>query len=62
MGEPTAKMERIMRMDTVSLREGQVVLQWTIKLTADEFEDFKVWPDLVKRRTERHVITPEPPE
>ena len=42
-----------MNSDTFTLDEGQVILQWPAKMSAESYEDFKSWLDLVARKAKR---------
>lgn len=42
-----------MNSDTFTLDEGQVVLQWPVKMSPESYEDFKSWLDLVSRKAKR---------
>lgn len=44
-----------MRQDTFTLDEGQAVLQWPEKLSAESFEDFESWVELQLRKIKRSI-------
>lgn len=41
------------RRDIFTLDEGEAILQWPSRLTAEGFEDLKAWLDLIIRKAER---------
>ena len=51
-----------MNNDTITLKEGQVVLQWPSKMSEESYEDYKEWLDLMARRAKRAVDKKEPGE
>jgi hypothetical protein len=48
------------RQDVFSLAEGPVTIQWPATLSADSFEDFSAWLDILKRKIGRSVVGMEP--
>jgi hypothetical protein len=46
------------KQDTFSLDEGQVVLQWPAKMSAESYQDFKDWIELQMRKIARAVEAP----
>ena len=44
-----------MNQDTLTLDEGQVVLQWPASISAENYKDLKDWLDLMTRRISRAV-------
>jgi hypothetical protein len=55
---PTAPSGRM--QDVFSLTEGPVTIQWPASLSAESYEDFSGWLDLLKRRVGRSVAKIEP--
>lgn len=56
-----------MNQDTLTLDEGQVVLQWPATISPENYEDLKDWLELMSRRIKRAVKSEEavestPPE
>ncbi len=43
------------RQDVFSLDEGQVILQWPAKLSADSYEDFESWIQLQLKKIKRSI-------
>ena len=48
-----------MNNEVFTLNEGEVVLQWPNKMSAESYEDFKDWLDLVARKAKRAVENKE---
>jgi len=44
-----------MKQDTFNLDEGEVVLQWPMRLSKESLEEFEAWLDLILRRARRSV-------
>jgi hypothetical protein len=42
-----------MKQDTFTLDEGQVILQWPSQMSAESYEYFKDWLDLITRKAKR---------
>jgi hypothetical protein len=42
--------------DVFSLTEGPVTIQWPASLSAESYEDFSGWLDLLKRKIGRSVV------
>lgn len=42
------------------LEEGDVVLHFPDRMTAESFEDFKDWAELMIRKAKRSVMSPRP--
>lgn len=51
-----------MNQDTLTLDEGQVVLQWPASISPENYEDLKDWLDLMSRRIKRAVRESDSPE
>lgn len=43
------------QQDTFTLDEGQVILRWPSKMSAESFEDFKAWVELQLRKIGRSI-------
>ncbi|NPC56009.1 hypothetical protein [Caenimonas soli] len=52
---PAIQQSAGVKQDTFSLDEGQVVLQFPEKMSADSYEDFKDWIELQLRRIKRSI-------
>lgn len=44
-----------MRSDVFTLDEGEVILQYPERLSAESYEDFKAWLDLIAKKAKRAV-------
>jgi hypothetical protein len=42
-----------MKQDTFTLDEGQVILRWPSQMSAESYEYFKDWLDLITRKAKR---------
>lgn len=52
-----------MNNDVFTLDEGEVVLQWPSRMSAESYEDFKDWLELITRKAKRAVEKgPETPD
>ena len=49
------------KQDTFSLEEGQVVLQWPDRLSAESYEDFESWIQLQLKKIKRSIVQPDVP-
>ncbi len=51
-----------MKEDVFTLKEGDVVIQWPERLSADSFADFEAWTTLMLRKIKREAVdAPEKP-
>jgi hypothetical protein len=49
-----------MKQEVFTLSEGDVVLQWPARMTAEEYEDFKGWLKLIENKAGRAVREVDP--
>lgn len=49
------------RQDIFTLDEGQVVLQWPERLSADSYEDFESWIQLQLKKIKRSIVPSDTP-
>lgn len=47
-----------MRQETFVLDSGEIVIQWPTEISAESFEDFSDWLDILKRKIKRSVKAP----
>ena len=54
----------MINQEVFTLSGGTATLWWPSEMSAEEYEDFKVWLNLIIRKAERapRVPTPAPPE
>jgi hypothetical protein len=51
------QMQEGAKQDVFTLDEGSVVLQWPSSMSAESYEDFEGWLQLVLRKVKRSIVT-----
>lgn len=49
------------KVDTFTLKDGQVILRWPGRIRLDEYPDLEAWLQLMIRKVKRSVREYEPP-
>jgi len=47
--------EVVMRYESFMLDHGEITIQWPSEMSAESFEDFSDWLDILKRKIKRSV-------